>query len=343
VATLLAADLQATLAFVRKAEAVTGPDPFPTELLDNLRELVPSDMVGYDEQDRSRGHSVYYGGCSRAREIDAAATLPVERIFWLLMHQSPIVLHHERTGDFSPIKLSDYLTGRQLHRLEIHRDFFRPCGIEYRLVVGLPAPRSHTKCFLFDRGAGRRDYEERDRLVLDLLLPHLAACYAAARDRRLAAALTVGEAASGALVVLAPSGRVDFADPAAGELIARYFEGASPGRLPEQIQDWLGYRSRRFDGNGSLPAPDVPLTVARIGSRLVVRRIGHVLLLREEDALLTAREREIVELLAEGMSNGEIAIALTLAPTTVRKHLENIYAKLGVHTRTAAVARVRQR
>jgi ATP/maltotriose-dependent transcriptional regulator MalT len=72
--------------------------------------------------------------------------------------------------------------------------------------------------------------------------------------------------------------------------------------------------------------------------RLTVRRAGHALLLDEEIATLTRREREIVDQLAAGCSNNEIADRLTIAPTTVRKHLENIYAKLGVTTRTAAVA-----
>lgn len=344
VATLLAADLQATLAFVREAEAVTGPDPFPTELLDSLRELVPSETVGYCEQDRTGGYQLHYEGCTHGREAEAAAPpLEMERVMWLLVHQSPIVIHHERTGDFSPVKLTDFLTGRQLHRLEIHRDLFRPLGIEHRLVVGLPAPLTHTKCFLFDRGAGRRDYAERDRLVLELIRPHLVAYYAAARDRRLAAALSLREGAAGALLVLAPSGRVDFSNRLAEGLLRRYFGGEPNGRVPEPIEAWLNHRARRFGGNGSLPEPDVPLRIERNGSRLVVRRIGHTLLLREEDTLLTRREREIVDLLADGMSNGEIAIALTIAPMTVRKHLENIYRKLGVHTRTAAVARARRR
>jgi DNA-binding CsgD family transcriptional regulator len=54
---------------------------------------------------------------------------------------------------------------------------------------------------------------------------------------------------------------------------------------------------------------------------------------------LTAREREILAWVMRGKTNPEIAAILWIAPTTVRKHLENVYAKLGVHTRTAAVAR----
>ena len=57
---------------------------------------------------------------------------------------------------------------------------------------------------------------------------------------------------------------------------------------------------------------------------------------------LTAREHEILELVADGMTNAEVAQALWLSPGTVRRHLENAYRKLGVHTRTAAVAQLRQ-
>lgn len=62
---------------------------------------------------------------------------------------------------------------------------------------------------------------------------------------------------------------------------------------------------------------------------------------RREPAGLTERESQIMRLLAHGLTNKEIAAELVVATGTVRRHLENIYAKLGVHTRTAAVARAR--
>ncbi len=52
---------------------------------------------------------------------------------------------------------------------------------------------------------------------------------------------------------------------------------------------------------------------------------------------LTRREREILAHVAEGKTNGQIAEQLWISAGTVRRHLENAYAKLGVHTRTAAV------
>ena len=53
---------------------------------------------------------------------------------------------------------------------------------------------------------------------------------------------------------------------------------------------------------------------------------------------LTAREHEIIRLVARGLTNREIAEKLVVSTNTVRSHLDHIYEKLGVHTRTAAVA-----
>ncbi len=55
---------------------------------------------------------------------------------------------------------------------------------------------------------------------------------------------------------------------------------------------------------------------------------------------LTPREREIVVLVAEGKTNAQIAAQLWVAPSTVKKHLEHVYEKLGVGRRTAAATLV---
>jgi len=55
---------------------------------------------------------------------------------------------------------------------------------------------------------------------------------------------------------------------------------------------------------------------------------------------LTRRETEVLGLVASGKANQEIADLLYISPLTVRKHLEHIYEKLGVESRTGAVARV---
>jgi DNA-binding CsgD family transcriptional regulator len=55
---------------------------------------------------------------------------------------------------------------------------------------------------------------------------------------------------------------------------------------------------------------------------------------------LTAREREVISHVADGRTNGEVAHLLGISSETVRKHLENAYGKLDVHTRTGVVAAV---
>jgi len=56
---------------------------------------------------------------------------------------------------------------------------------------------------------------------------------------------------------------------------------------------------------------------------------------------LTERETEVLQLIAEGLTNPEIAFRLFLALNTVKGHTRSIYGKLGVHSRTQAVARAR--
>ncbi len=56
---------------------------------------------------------------------------------------------------------------------------------------------------------------------------------------------------------------------------------------------------------------------------------------------LSEREREVLRLIAEGLSNQELAARLHLSPQTVKVHTRNIYSKLGVASRTQAVARGR--
>lgn len=51
---------------------------------------------------------------------------------------------------------------------------------------------------------------------------------------------------------------------------------------------------------------------------------------------LTNREREVLELLTNGDSNRELGQRLGVSPRTIQKHLQRIYAKLGVKNRMAA-------
>jgi two-component system nitrate/nitrite response regulator NarL len=88
---------------------------------------------------------------------------------------------------------------------------------------------------------------------------------------------------------------------------------------------------------------DAILAVARGETVLdpeVQAGVAHEIRMRAEDErpALTAREREILRLTADGHSAPQIAEELFLSPTTVRTHLQHLYEKLGVSDRAAAVA-----
>jgi DNA-binding CsgD family transcriptional regulator len=57
------------------------------------------------------------------------------------------------------------------------------------------------------------------------------------------------------------------------------------------------------------------------------------------DLPLTAREREVLQWVAAGKTDRDIALIVGSSVRTVHKHLQHIYAKLGVETRTAAAMR----
>jgi DNA-binding CsgD family transcriptional regulator len=324
-------DAERVLRFVAEAAGVGGDDPFPGEVLERLGELVPAEYVTYCELDRVRRRVVTE--CPRPGDFSEGEYDDDydEDLFWgVVIEENPVCVRLER-GHFNAQKVSDFLTQRELHRTQTYRAWLRPYGVEDQLAVALPSPLWHTKTFIFDRG--RRDFSERDRAVLDALQPHLVQLWEAARTRRrLRVALAALERAydgdSSGVVLVDPPDRIDYASASARRLLDRFFGGRKGGRLPAELAQWLAAgapRVFRFD---------------RGGRRLTVEPAGDTLLLEETlEVSLTARERQVLAWVARGKRNAEVAEILALAPGTVRKHLENVYAKLGVQTRTAAVAR----
>lgn len=122
---------------------------------------------------------------------------------------------------------------------------------------------------------------------------------------------------------------------------------AAPGRLRSFILH-RGKEDRDFSERDRGVLDALRPHLARLEAEAALRRrLSEVL--RTQDgspvpgpyARLTAREREIVELVAQGRTNAEIASELWVAPSTVKKHLENVYEKLGVGRRMAAASFVR--
>ncbi len=153
------------------------------------------------------------------------------------------------------------------------------------------------------------------------------------------------------------AGRVLWATPQAADMLGGQAPGREPGRDAHRARAPL---CRRTCGAGCAPRPTSRTRRRRITTpvgqppRLIeVSRVGRIgrdeVLLRlvasdpssEETLLkqrlgLTTRESEVLLWLGRGKSNRDIAEILGLSPRTVNKHLELIYAKLGVENRAAA-------
>ena len=161
-----------------------------------------------------------------------------------------------------------------------------------------------------------------------------------------------------------PDGAKPYAPPASrnaarpGQIVCRSLWGASClERCEDQVNHVVETRVRRSPHSGNAGGVCVH-HVARTGTRGRRRRWSgrpgnprirrtrartrgarrRAAARRRLAGLLTAREREVLELVAERRTNREFARLLWISPQTVRKHLENAYERLGVHPRTAAVA-----
>jgi len=80
-------------------------------------------------------------------------------------------------------------------------------------------------------------------------------------------------------------------------------------------------------------------TFDRAAFRRVIEETKATHFSTSELSLLTDREREVLDLLAQGLTNKEIAEKLFITTNTVKRHLKAIFEKLGVHTRSAATAK----
>ena len=157
-----------------------------------------------------------------------------------------------------------------------------------------------------------------------------------------------------AMIILKGKGRVQWMTEPARRCEAEFF-GDLPQqteRLPAPLERWIKQRTLARRNKG--PAFHSSTAIERNGERLVVRLVTdrqegiHLVRLEKQRQAFSAgslarlglsrRETEVLLCVAQGKTNAETGGILGLSRFTVRKHLENIYQKLGVQTRTAAAA-----
>jgi len=194
--------------------------------------------------------------------------------------------------------------------------------------------------------AGGVDYVTkpiRPREVLARIASHLR------NSQLFAEAEQAADAAGDAMVTLSSDGRIDSGTPLACRWLTPTL--TADGRVPLALRQWLAGREPNFTlltGSSRLSFSRLTVSMAGHGiattptetgrTRLLIRQLSHV---PEPEALarllkLTAREAEVLYWVTLGKTNPEIGMVLDMSPRTVNKHLEHIFTKLNVETRTAA-------
>lgn len=150
----------------------------------------------------------------------------------------------------------------------------------------------------------------------------------------------------------AADGKLVWQTPLARDLLMRYY-GTSAPQTPEPVLNWL--RRHMVEAERQIEPPRLAV---EFGPRRLTFRLHQqtgdgdgsadwLIVMREisDDAVveamslsfkLTAREAEVLYWVVKGKTNRDIGDILGSSPATVKKHLERVYAKLGVETRTAA-------
>jgi len=201
-------------------------------------------------------------------------------------------------------------------------------------MTGLTEPEHVVAAF----GAGGTDYVTkpvRQSEVLARIAAHVNTA------RLMNQARSALDAFGNAMLAVTPhEGRIVWQTPLARQWMRQYFD-ADDGAAPPQLAAWLA------------TPPVQPLTVIRGAARLVFTAADvrspeqWMIVLREESdtarvqalvALfkLTQREGEVLHWVIQGKTNRDIGDILGMSPRTVNKHLEHVFEKLGVETRTAA-------
>jgi DNA-binding CsgD family transcriptional regulator len=344
---LRAADQAALLDFLRRLYEPCELAHFRARVITCIQTLVPADVVCYDEVNLRTQSDTWL-----VHPADALAFPDSQQIFAEHLPEHPVIAYHAHNHGTPVLKLSDFVSQRQLHDLGLYQDFFKRVGTEYQISCLVAAEGPFVIGLVLNRPD--RDFNERERALLNLASPHLVQAHSAAKAvsgmrNELESLHAAMEGLAAAIVILRPDGSVRSCSPRAEHWLRTCFADWSPATgLPAALGEWVALQQTRL--KNLEPLEPFLLQSSR---RLVVRFCpceGDTLLILSEEpgemsplALrslgLSSRETEVLALVAEGRTNEDVATLLMMSRRTVQKHLEHIFQKFGVDTRTAAARR----
>lgn len=175
----------------------------------------------------------------------------------------------------------------------------------------------------FYRADAARPFSEAERQAIEVVVPHVFAAVRQARVTQLRKVVRVGDVHGQSAAIVNDEGLVLEADPGLVDLLRLEWPGWTGPELPSELATAV----RAASSTKIVRARIVVRADAGDGFRLMhVRRA--VLADR-----LTPREREIAGAFSLGETYREIGARLGIAPNTVRRHLGNIYEKLGISSK----------
>jgi DNA-binding CsgD family transcriptional regulator len=347
-------DLKLAVDLIGMVGAQSGPTALAEAGVQRLPQLVGSDLTTLSVCTLRTGHRRVV--CNPVGAISEGDLACFDRFFY----EHPLVRYHAENPDGASHRISDSQPSRIFQRTALYNDYYRNVGIDHAIAVPLFVDSSLLVSFVLNRKG--RDFSARDREVLDLVRRPLAALYrnALALDgvQQALSRVTADNADDGwMLVSLDTARRMSGIAPRVESWFTAASAGTRPGAgalLPAALDRAVAEQFAAIDGAFTMAA--TPCEVEGRGCRCTVQvlwrgnptRDALVLISRVGAAAvsrtaaqpdLTAREREVLQWVAAGKTNAQIADILAASPRTIGKHLENIYAKLGVETRTAAVNR----
>lgn len=341
-------DLRALLGFLRGCYSIRNIDTYLTHTLAELRLLIPVALAGYCEMNPTRAKSKNWF------DPPGVATPATDLMWEAHMQEHPVLSHVQKTGDYRALKISDFCSQREFQRTALYNEIYRRMGIEDVLCLAATLDRHSVMGIALHRE--KRSFTGRERLLLNLIRPHIIQARENAlrvtqiENERRQLHQTLENLDQG-VVVLSGVGRVLFMTARARQWLGEFFGEAALAhdKLPDTVRQWVRHQEESLC-EAKLACPRTALVRDREGKRLHVRLVSgagqSLLLLAKQvtapapsgfrDFGLSPREAEVLAWVTQGKTNSDIAAILNASPRTIQKHLEHVFQKLGVETRTAA-------
>jgi DNA-binding CsgD family transcriptional regulator len=136
-------------------------------MLRALREAVPAQWCALNELPADLPHTISLTEPEVPRELHVA--------FARYALQNPLAAYYLGTMDGRAMRFSDLLTRRELHKLDLYHEVYRPLGVEYQIAFTLPSSAHQVLGIALSRG--KRDFTVTERDLLNLARPYLIQAY----------------------------------------------------------------------------------------------------------------------------------------------------------------------